>query len=210
MDNNFQTSFIPKKPLVEERVVREKSVNIFSFLATIIFFASLVAAGGVYFYKIVLTKDVAAMSEQLNLAKEAYDPKLITELQNLDKRINASEEILSNHIVLSPLFKSLQQVTLKSIRFTKFDYSISSENGGGILVKMVGQTSSQGGYNAIALQSDLLAKNKYIKDPVFSNLNLDEKGAVTFDLSFTVDRSFLSYGSGVNQTASLEKELNTN
>lgn len=210
MDNNFQTSFIPKKPLAEERVPREKSVNIFSFLATIIFFTSLVTAGGVYFYKIVLTKQVATMSDQLNIAKEAYDPNLITELQNLDKRINASEEILSNHIALSPLFKSLQQLTLKTIRFTKFDYSVSTENSSNINVKMTGTTRGNG-YEPIALQAELLKKNKYIKDPVFSNLNLDDRGGVTFDLVFTVDRSFLSYTSGINQTVSRNtSESNTN
>ncbi|MFA5933820.1 MAG: hypothetical protein WC795_01165 [Candidatus Paceibacterota bacterium] len=190
MDKDFQTSFIPKKPLAEERVVRERPVNIFSFFATVIFFASLVSGAGVYFYKIVLTRQVAEMNTSLERAKEAFEPGLILDLQNLDKRLNSSKEILANHLVLSPLFKTLQDLTLKSVRFTKFDYSALSEQG--ISIKLSGQARS---YTSVALQSDALAKNKYIKDPVFSNLNLDDRGNVTFDLSFMVDPSFLRYQS---------------
>ncbi len=36
-------------------------------------------------------------------------------------------------------------------------------------------------------------KNKYITDPVFSNLNLDDKGRVGFDLTFNVDPTFVNY-----------------
>ena len=49
------------------------------------------------------------------------------------------------------------------------------------------------GYRSIALQSDLLAKEKNFIDPVFSNLVLDEKGNVLFDLEFSVDPSFVDY-----------------
>ena len=49
------------------------------------------------------------------------------------------------------------------------------------------------GYRSVALQSDLFAKNKYFLDPVFSNLSLDEKGNVLFDLDFSVDLNFVNY-----------------
>jgi hypothetical protein len=49
------------------------------------------------------------------------------------------------------------------------------------------------GYSSVALQSDLFAKNKNLIDPVFSNLVLDEKGNVIFDLEFSVDPSFVDY-----------------
>ena len=52
------------------------------------------------------------------------------------------------------------------------------------------------GYTAIALQSDLFSSDKYKKyiiDPVFSNLSLDDKGNVLFDLEFSVDPTFIDY-----------------
>ena len=47
------------------------------------------------------------------------------------------------------------------------------------------------GYRSVALQSDLFAQNKNLIDPVFSNLTLDDKGNVLFDLEFSVDPSLL-------------------
>ena len=49
------------------------------------------------------------------------------------------------------------------------------------------------GYRSIALQSDLFSKNKNFIDPIFSNLSLDDKGNVLFDLGFSVDMNFLAY-----------------
>ena len=59
-----------------------------------------------------------------------------------------------------------------------------------IKVQMSGQAI---GYRSIALQSDLFAKKKYFQEPVFSNLSLDEKGNVVFDLDFSVDPNFVEY-----------------
>jgi hypothetical protein len=189
MDKEFQTSFIPKKPLAEVRTPAPKPVNIFSFIAMILFFASLISAGGVYFYKVLLTKRIADMGVQLARAKDAFEPSLISDLETLDKRINSSKEILSNHILVSPIFKALEEMTLRSIRFSKFSYTYNAGDKA-VGVKISGQAKD---YNAIAAQSDILGENKYIKNPVFSNLNLDTKGNVSFDLFFTVDPSFVKY-----------------
>lgn len=194
MDKEFQTSFIPKKPLTEDKVISERPVSIVTLLATVVFFATLVAGVGAYGYKVILTKQVKGMSESLDLAKNAFEPTLLADLQVLEKRINASQEILTNHIAVSPIFRSLQDLTLKSIRFTKFNYNLAKD--GSIEVKMSGLSPNYN-YITLALQSDVLAKNKYINNPVFSNLNLDEKGNVTFDLAFSVDSSFVRYGSPV-------------
>lgn len=194
MDKEFQTSFIPKKPLTEDKVITERPVSIVTLLATVVFFATLVAGVGAYGYKVILTKQVKGMSESLDLAKNAFEPTLLADLQVLEKRINASQEILTNHIAVSPIFRSLQDLTLKSIRFTKFNYNLAKD--GSIEVKMSGLSPNYN-YITLALQSDVLAKNKYINNPVFSNLNLDEKGNVTFDLAFSVDSSFVRYGSPV-------------
>lgn len=196
MDKEFQTSFIPKKPLAEERTSTRHPVSVLNFIVTIVFIFSIVAAVGTYFYKVTLAKKVDNMNEQLALAKDRFEPALISDMQTLDRRLNASEQILANHIIVSPIFKSLQDLTLKSVSFTKFDYSIGETGTKEITVLMSGKAT---GYDAIALQSDALSQNKYIKDPVFSNLNLDDKARVTFDLSFIVDPTFVNYQDTLNR-----------
>ena len=162
--------------------------------AVLIFVASLVALGGVYFYKQLLTKQIFDVSAQLARAKESFEPGLITQLQTLDHRLSSASDILRGHITVSPILKILQDVTLKSIRYTKFSYTVTTSGGAPFIeVKMTGQ--SRFGYTAIAQQNEAFAGNKYIKNPIFSNLILDERtGNVLFDLTFSVDPEFVRYG----------------
>jgi hypothetical protein len=190
MEPNFQTSFIPKKPIVEERATASKPVGLFTIFSLFILFAVLLGSIGLFFYKGILTKDISKMENDLNLAKNRFEPSKITELQVLDKRLRASSEILSHHIAISPVFQALQLLTMKTVRYTKFSYDLGGERNAKVVIKMSGLAI---GYRSIALQSDLFAQNKNLIDPVFSNLTLDDKGNVLFDLEFSVDPSFVDY-----------------
>lgn len=190
MDRDLQTSFIPKKPLVEERVMRTRKVSIFNFLATLIFFASLVSAGGMYFYKANLTQSIAKMKADLERAKDAFEPGVIEDLEKLDRRLNATVSILDEHITVSPIFALIEESTLSSVQFTKFDYEMPSDATGDVKVTLTGIAP---GYEAIALQNDAYASEKSIKNPKFSNLELDQRGRITFDVEFYVERGELAY-----------------
>lgn len=188
MEPNFQTSFIPKKPLIEERAVKSRSVGIFTITSIFVLFTVLLASVALYFYKGILTKSLTQMQSDLNLAKNRFEPSKITELQVLDKRLRAATQILSKHIVVTPIFEALAAITMKTVRFTKFSYNIGAD--GKIDVTVSGLAI---GYRSVALQSDLFAKNKNLIGPVFSNLTLDDKGNVVFDLAFSVDPAFVNY-----------------
>ncbi len=189
--SDFQTSFIPKKPLAEVRAPAKatRSFGLLSLISTILFFATIAAAGGVYLYKASLASQVNELSTSLDRARSAFEPSLVETLQILDKRFNASKEVLANHSTISPVFKSLEDLTLKSVRFTKFTYEIPADTNM-LTVKMSGSARS---YTSIALESDMLGRNKYFQDVVFSNLQLDAAGNVGFDLAFTIDPAYLNY-----------------
>lgn len=190
MDQNFQTSFIPKKPMVKERVASSQPIGILLIISLFILFTVLLATGGLYLYKTNLTKSITDMENNLNLAKNRFEPSKIIELQVLDRRLKASSDILSKHISVTPIFKALEDITMKTIRFTKFTYDLGDGEGASVKIKMSGVAI---GYRSVALQSDLFAKNKNLIDPVFSNLTLDNSGNVLFDLEFSVDPSFVNY-----------------
>ncbi len=128
------------------------------------------------------------MQGDLDKAKNRFEPSKISQLKVLDERLQSSSEILAKHIAISPIFDALQALTMKTIRYTNFGYDFGNDNT--VLIKMSGQSI---GYYPIALQADLFTKNKNLIDPVFSNLSLDDKGNVTFDLEFSVDPSFVDY-----------------
>jgi hypothetical protein len=190
MEPNFQTSFIPKKPIVDERASVARPVGILLVASIFILFTVLIATGGLYFYKGVVAKNLADQQANLTLAQNRFEPSKITELQILDKRLRASTEILSKHISITPIFTVLQDLTMKSVRYTKFSYDVGTSQDATVDIKMSGQAI---GYRSIALQSDLFAQNKNIIDPIFSNLTLDNSGNVIFDLEFSVDPGFVNY-----------------
>ena len=190
MEQNFQTSFIPKKPILNESTVYARPVSIFLIISLFVLFTTLIATGGLYFYKGILVKKIADMDNTLNLVKNRFEPSKITELQIFDKRLRSSSEILSQHINITPVFSALEQLTMKSVRFTKFSYDFGTEDNPAVNIKMSGVAI---GYRSIALQSDLFAKNKNLIDPIFSNLTLDNSGNVIFDLEFLVDPGFVNY-----------------
>ena len=187
MEQSFQTSFIPQKPIVKERAVSARPVSIFLIISLFILFFVILLTGGVYFYKGVFAKNIVSMQNDLNLAKNRFEPTKISELQVLDKRLRASTEVLSKHIVVTPVFEVLGRLTMKTVRFTKFSYEMTENK---VNIKMSGVAI---GYRSIALQSDLFAKEKNMIDPIFSNLTLDNSGNVLFDLDFSVDPNFVNY-----------------
>jgi hypothetical protein len=187
MEQNFQTSFIPKKPIIENRVATPRSAGILTVVSVLILFSVLLATIGLYFYKGILTRGNDSKVASLERAKNDFEPAKITELQLLDRRLRASSVILANHTTVTPIFQALQDLTMKTVRYTKFNYDIGS---GKILIKISGMAN---GYGSVALQSDLYLQNQSIIDPVFSNLTLDATGNVLFDLDFSVNPSFVDY-----------------
>ena len=199
MEPNFQTSFIPKKPIVKERTTSVRYVSFFLIASIFVLFAVLLATGGLYFYKSIVAGNITNLQSSLTLAQNRFEPSEITKLQLLDKRLAASSEILANHIAITPIFSVLEQLTMKTVRFTKFSYDLGTNINAPVNIQMSGVAI---GYRSVALQSDLLATNKNLINPVFSNLTLDNSGNVMFDLTFSVDPSFVNYKQNLLTSAS--------
>ncbi len=191
MDKEFQTSFIPKKTVIERPKKIKSGGGIFNLLSFIIFIVALLSVGGAYFYRESVKTNIDEYKRSLAIAKNQFEPSLITELQILDKRLNAATTILDQHVAVSPIFVLLQDSTLPTVRYSDFTYDIDSKTNL-VNVEMKGEAK---GYNFIALQADLFNDNKFIKNPIFSDLVLDQNGNVDFNLTFSVDKSLISYES---------------
>jgi hypothetical protein len=188
MVTDSKQTFIPKKPLLAKNSSHSSNVGIFFIISLIIFLISIGLTIFAYSYSIFLKKRVENMSTSLERAKSAFEPSLIVELKRVNARINEAENILKNHVSFSEFFKVLEEDTLKSIRFKQFNYSLADN--GDIDITISGEAK---GYSSIALQSDLFGENKYIKNPIFSNLGLDNFGNITFNMTASVDKSLILY-----------------
>lgn len=191
MEPKFQSSFIPKGPVASANPLMPAARSNRTFLGTIAVFAfvvSLLLAGAVFGYGRYLLSHIGTLGGDLNQAKAALQPDVIAELVSTNTRISSTRQLLQKHVSLSPFFDFLEASTLKNVRFNDFNYTADTK--GVIALSMKGQARS---YGDVAQQSDTFAKSSFLKDPLFSDLGLDEKGNVTFSFSATIDASAVSY-----------------
>src|SRR3989344_7757374 len=113
MDPKFQSSFIPKGPAAPSAAVfktppKKTSGGVIGFLAKFVFIISLLLAVGVYGYVFYLKSNIDKMGGELEMARAALDVESINEIVRLNNRIIGTEELLSKHTVLIPLFEFLE------------------------------------------------------------------------------------------------------
>lgn len=204
MENQFTTTFIPKKPMVADPSPSDapisRPVGILSSLSLVLFFVMVAISGGVYAWKYYTEQNVADLAESVVKTQKEFEPSSITKLQQLDKQLRNANTLVKNHIVLSPVFNLLESSTLKQVQFNKFD--IAFDDTKGFQVKMSGVAAD---YETIAQQSDALGGSTFLKNVIFSNFTLNQFGKVSFDLSFGIAPEFLNF-----QTAVLEPDSFTN
>ncbi len=196
MEPRFQTSFIPKKPLSpDDHRAGRRVVGFFSLGSLIIFISVLALSVGVFLYQQFLLQNINAMKRSLDRARAAFEPSLIAELRRLDTRIETAKKLIGVHVAATPVFHLLELNTLQNVRFSDFSYTATG--GDSVSITMKGEARS---FSAIALQADLLASRREVKDPVFSNLTPDKGGLVAFSFSGNIDPRVVLYQSTLDTT----------
>ena len=188
MDQGIRTSFIPKQSLGNKPAASHtEGMGFLPFLGITILVASHFSWLAAYGYRSLLQKEVADQNASLELAKQKFDPSLLKVFENLDRRLQAANQLLAGHSTLSPLFDTLDQLTLKSVRYNTFNYS---SNQSAAAVKITGEALN---FPAVALQALAYSKDDRIVNPIFSNLGVEASGRVTFDVSFALDPAFVLF-----------------
>ena len=197
MEPTFQTTFIPKKPLAENRDTGQSGgVSIMVFLATILLVVSCALAGGMYLYRNSVDVKVVEMQKQIDQSSISYDADLAFNIEDTNRRLTVAQELLGNHVSFSPLLVTLGENTLKTIRYNKMNAEQTVGSNAIVTIKISGVAKN---YDAIALQSDMFGKNRFIRDPIFSNLIPTIDNNISFDLSFTVDPAYMKYNNHITK-----------
>ncbi|MCK5059625.1 MAG: hypothetical protein KAR00_00550 [Candidatus Pacebacteria bacterium] len=199
MDTKFQTSFIPKKPIIPSGKAEHNvhPTNFFSLLTSVLLVITLLAAAGVFAYQGYLSNRIKTLDTQLAQMEETFESELITELSHIDSRLKSAKSILENHLSTVSLFELLEAITLQDVQFTNFDYTLGSN---GITVEMSGKARN---YSTLVLQSDEFVNSKDVRSIVFSNLDLDSTGNVLFRLALQINKTGFLYKNSI-QTLSFE------
>jgi hypothetical protein len=195
METKFQTSFIPKKPVVEERR-NNSSISLFLLLSIIVFLVSLGLGGWIFIQKDLLIKNIESAQSVIKKNQGAFELDTIESMIRLDSRIKIAKGLLASHTSISPIFSFLEDKTLKSVRFKTFAFSGAGKDESGAISIKVTMTGQARDFKTIALQAEEFGNVNYrniIKNPVFSDLNLTSDGSVSFSASMFVLPDFLSY-----------------
>lgn len=204
MENSFQTSFIPKK-LMTPGVSEKEPISFFSIIAIFLLVSSILISVGLFVYKIYLIKQKETLSASLTLTRDSFEKDTIDELELFDRRTESAKQILSKHIVLSPMFALLGEITIPQVQYTSFEQKTNEK---GFLVNIEGLASD---YRSIALQADMFnsVKGRSFKNVLFSNLMKDKNNNISFNLKFNVEPDLLSYEKNnlLKQTNPLSQNL---
>ena len=202
MDPATPTSFIPKRPIVNEPVseIRNtRSIGLFSLLTFVIVISVGLSYAGLYLYQKQLTDQIATLDTSIGDAKNELGSQFLVDMKRLNDRIEGVKSLIKTHVVISPIFEALQTSTLRSVQYKTFGYNLVTDsltNNQTVSVTLTGVSKS---YSTIALQSDAFESNNLIKNPVFSNLSINDKsGSIEFKLVFDVDINDLSFQSFVD------------
>ncbi len=203
MEPGIPTSFIPKRP-IESGIApsahhSSKSVGLLSLLTFVIVIGTGLAVGLAFVYQKQLIAQKNTLNRSIEQARDGIGTEFVYDMKRLDARIGGVKDLLDSHIVVTPIFKALEASTLQSIQYKDFGYTIKIDPVTKASTVEVSLTGSARNYATIALQSDAFSSSTLIKNPVFSNLTVDDKTRqVNFKLVFSVNTSDLSYESFIN------------
>ncbi len=195
MDTPIQPSFIPRKPLSTSG--SHTSGNwlgvLLVLVATLIFIASIVAAGGAFVYQKYINNAIATKSDMLKQTEAAFDPATIQELVRDDRRIINAQALLQKHTTALGVFNLLSQDTQQTIQYNSLTYDISD-----LGVAHISVTGVADSFATVALQSDKLGSEKYLKDVSFSGITASADGSISFTVKATVDPTLISYSKNLS------------
>lgn len=199
MEERVKTSFIPKTSLQtpEARHTSGNPVALANLVCGVLLVLSIVGAGAMYAFLQYTNSQITAKEQSLSLSSQAFEPSTIEELSRLDTRIQVAEGLLTTHLAPSKLFDDLENLTLASVTYNNFNYSVVSP--GNVVLTMSGEAAN---FNSVALQSDSFAKSSIITDPIFSNVNVDSQGTVTFDFTGIINTANMLYDASIGAATS--------
>ena len=197
-------SFIPKsssgKPK-QKIIYQQAGLSIFMKMSVFLFFVSLLAFGGAFFYKTSITKQIEELTISLERAKAAFDPNLIAEIERLTSDLAVAGKVLGEHRLPSGIFNIVEDLAHNDVKFSRFDYSFTPSQLSGIpgttskgfsgssaRVTIMGEAKN---YTILAEQSKIMEESNKVDAFSFSNFTLSETGNVTFDLNMVFNPTSL-------------------
>ncbi len=186
--------------------------SLFMTVATLLFIASIAAAGSMFFWKSLLLTSQESYKKQLADREKQFNANLIEELKRQDVKISFAQQLIKQHIAASQIFSIVGLLTTEQVRFLSMDLSAGATPGEAMKVSLKGYGTD---FIAVAFQSDVLGKleryglRNIVRNPILSDPSLNSNRSVSFGLTATINPDNLSYEKSMNPSANTDSASST-
>lgn len=177
-------TFIPREPAAFRSSGLVVSGGIWLFnLGLAALAASLLVAGGLFFYQRALENTAAQWAGEVAAQEAELRPELLAQITDLSTAIAVGRELLAGHVFSSNVLVFLQAVTHPLVQFTAFSYSRDAAK-----IELSGLANS---YRSVAEQVSIIESHAQVAQVGFGGLSRGDKGLVNFRLSVIFKPSLL-------------------
>lgn len=93
-----------------------------SYVSYLVFFSTLLAVGGVFFYQLTLEAQLQGLKQDLVEQKNLFNQNDLDRVRNLDTRIDAATLLINSHASLLTIFNALAENVADPVQFLSFNY----------------------------------------------------------------------------------------
>lgn len=117
------SSFIPTRPTRGKVAAKSfRKVYVLSYVSYLVFFTTLLAAGGIYLYILSLKSELSSLQQDLVAQKNLFSQSDLDRVRNLDYRIDTANDLVNGHASLLTVFNALDSVIADPVQFLSFNY----------------------------------------------------------------------------------------
>lgn len=197
MDGSQSSSFIPKQPArgkVKTRGVRK--IYIFAYISFVLFFGTLIATAGTFFYKVSVDAQLNAERQKLADLKGQFDRAELERIKDLEKQLDLAALVIDQHISVTAFFNALETSAIDSIDYEEL--LIERPEPTDITIALKGTTED---FNSILFQRSVIAGNPILTGATFEELSAQttqsnvatDKKTVQFEIRQNTDPSTLPF-----------------
>lgn len=173
----------------------ESGGNMFMVIGLAVLGIAVLLSIGVFAYGHYLGGQEQEKANELKAAEDSVSQSTVEGFIRLRDRFTSAETVLSQHVVLSQFFDSLETLTLQGVRFDSLGIKVNLDRTATLEMSGVAKN-----FNALAAQSAAFAQEPRIKQAIFSDIKADERGVVSFTLNATLDPKIVELPQNIPST----------
>ncbi len=169
MATDSSPSFIPKQPsrgTVKQRGTRK--IYVLTYISFVLFFGTLIAAGGTFFYKISVDSQLKVEKQKLTSQRNLFNLADFERVKELNKKLTSAQKLLDEHVSVISILEALEKSTLSTIQIKSFALDRSQYSK--IALNLEAETED---FNSVLFQRKVFAENPVLQGASIADLALN-------------------------------------